>query len=380
MAQEHIIEYMTERGSETTITATLVETDEDVISLEFATEGRPPTVALAREDTLVHTLTDNIQGIPIETAREYAVSIISWQRETRRQPQSEPKEVPMSDSNSLVIVHNDDQGNLVVTITAEVVEGRDDMVNIIFDPANGTASTGGVSVPDIQDMMRYYARTLEYTDAAGTLVVPLTSTDSDSYSVQISNWFNNLGAEAESETEVEPETLTFHSTDPMGETIGKVFLTKTDDGFVEIHTINREGIDHQMKLYFDSIERQLPGCLKWIGMPEAELEAAMTDALEWAVVATGGKMAEYSLKENERVVHVVLYQDGAQTMFPIFVEEGEPRYDPWSVSEASDVSYHVTREDELEEGGWRRATIARGSDATTVIRWKAYDPDESVAE
>lgn len=146
------------------------------------------------------------------------------------------------------------------------------------------------------------------------------------------------------------------------------------DGYtVDASGVEQPLITNTMRLYSDSIERQLPAVLEAIGIEDqSQQDLMVAAAVAWVVALTGGVSRDYFLADDQhRSAHVIAYSDGEESIFPFCVtEDGTPHYVPQDVKMAPDGGYHVTKASELDDGGFRRATISRPGFPTHVVRWK----------
>ena len=169
------------------------------------------------------------------------------------------------------------------------------------------------------------------------------------------------------------KTIEFRVVNDDNKVLGRVTLTRVEgNNTVDMAVYRADGsLQNDMRLYMDSIERQLPPSLRIAGMTDDEQIAEATkQAVEWAVEITGGATQDYLIEDGNRAVHAITYSDGAVALYPLMVVDGVASYDPSEFVKSVDASYHVTPPDEADSEGFRRLTVARASMPTHVVRWK----------
>lgn len=177
------------------------------------------------------------------------------------------------------------------------------------------------------------------------------------------------------ESEAAAETLTFHVVDQANNPMGSVVVGMTDTpSIVTLCAYNPQGSElgaGEMKLYADSLGRQMPATLGLVGLTNANEAAALVEeAARWVTAATGGYVTEYELEAGARQVHVITYDDGAITSIPLYIDdEGVPRIDHTNIVEASNVGYETGTD--VDGEGYRRVIIARAGGLTHFVKFRA---------
>lgn len=249
------------------------------------------------------------------------------------------------------------------TYTANVV------VRIVSAPEFRYDLSGSVD-GNVQSTARVLGKDLDATirDICGQLSVPAD---------QVQGVVDGLLSQFTVEHPPVPKEIDFTLTDDDNVLLGRLVIQEVlgNPSVVDISGYQADGaglITNPMRVYADTIERQVPPTLNILGIEDQSQQDAITaKAVAWVVALTGGSARDYTLSaEENEAVHVIAYSDGLETLFPICIMDGSPQYDPREVVKPSNASYAVTRADEPDDEGFRRATIARAGYPTHVVRWK----------